>query len=160
MSEQNQALGIDQVPLLTRREIEARLAAPLINRMAEVFGQERVWELAAGVIEDLAFQAGQDLARRQGGNTLEHFTGALDLWKQNDALQMEVLESSPNRLSFDVTRCRYAEMYREIGAPELGLILSCRRDFALAQGFNPAIQLVRTQTIMEGAPVCDFRFSI
>jgi hypothetical protein len=49
-------------------------------------------------------------------------------------------------------------MYRALGIPELGAILSCGRDGALGEGFNPALRLVRTQTIMEGAPCCDFRY--
>jgi hypothetical protein len=73
---------------------------------------------------------------------------------------MDVLEQSPERLSFNVTRCRYAEMYRALGLADLGASLSCQRDFALAQGFNPAIELTRTQTIMGGAPFCDFRFRL
>jgi hypothetical protein len=50
-------------------------------------------------------------------------------------------------------------MYRALGIPELGGLLSCNRDQALIQGFNPNVQLERTQTIMEGAPFCDFRYS-
>ena len=57
-----------------------------------------------------------------------------------------------------MVRCRYAEMYRRLGLEDLGSTLSCRRDFALAEGFSPDIQLERTQTLMEGAPYCDFRF--
>jgi hypothetical protein len=49
-------------------------------------------------------------------------------------------------------------MYRALGVPELGALLSCNRDFALIQGFNPDVELRRTQTIMEGAPHCDFRY--
>ncbi len=73
---------------------------------------------------------------------------------------MEILEQSPRQLSFNVTRCRYAEMYRALGMADLGSSLSCQRDFALAEGFNPAIQLTRTQTIMGGASFCDFRFQL
>jgi hypothetical protein len=51
-------------------------------------------------------------------------------------------------------------MYRELGASGLGAILSCNRDGAFCTGFNPAIRLTRTQTIMAGADYCDFRFSI
>ncbi len=51
-------------------------------------------------------------------------------------------------------------MYRALGLSDLGGSLSCQRDYALAQGFNPAIELTRTQTIMEGAPFCDFRFRL
>jgi len=50
-------------------------------------------------------------------------------------------------------------MYRALGIPELGALLSCNRDFALIQGFNPDVDLTRTQTIMEGAPFCNFRYT-
>ena len=46
-----------------------------------------------------------------------------------------------------------------LGIPELGAVLSCNRDAALIEGFNPSVTLVRTQTIMEGAPCCDFRYT-
>ena len=51
-------------------------------------------------------------------------------------------------------------MYEHLGIPELGKMLSCDRDFAFIEGFNPNIQLTRTQTIMEGADICDFRFEV
>ena len=60
----------------------------------------------------------------------------------------------------NVTRCRYAEMYEELGLQELGYMLSCARDFAMIDGFNPRINLTRTQTIMEGANHCDFLFEL
>ena len=63
-------------------------------------------------------------------------------------------------MSFNVTRCRYAEMYRELGMADLGGIFSCGRDGALSTGFNSRIKLARTQTIMEGASHCDFRYTI
>lgn len=40
------------------------------------------------------------------------------------------------------------------------LKLSCNRDFSLVEGFNPAVKLTRTQTVMEGASYCDFRFKL
>jgi hypothetical protein len=49
-------------------------------------------------------------------------------------------------------------MYQALGLADLGSSLSCQRDFALIEGFNPSIRLSRTQTIMEGAKFCDFRF--
>lgn len=58
-----------------------------------------------------------------------------------------------------VTRCRYAEMYRALGIPELGETLSCSRDAALIEGFNPEVEFTRSQTIMQGAACCDFRYS-
>ena len=69
-----------------------------------------------------------------------------------------MLEDSTGRFNFNVTRCKYAEMYAALGIPELGTLLSCNRDAALIEGFNPEISLERSQTIMEGAEYCDFRY--
>jgi hypothetical protein len=91
---------------------------------------------------------------------MEAFAKTLGRWQENGALEIEILEQSPERLSFNVTRCRYAEMYRALGLSDLGASLSCERDGALVEGFNPDITLTRTQTIMEGASCCDFRFQV
>ena len=107
---------------------------------------------------DVAREQGKALAERMGGDSLGHFATALEDWKKGDAYRMDVMERSEEKLSFNVTRCRYAEMYRALGIPEVGALLSCNRDFSLVEGFNPDVKLTRTQTVMEGASHCDFRF--
>lgn len=149
---------LNEIGVLTRREIEARIAGPLIHAMSREFGRERVIEIVRDVITRIAKEQGKQLAEALGGGTLAHFARARDAWQKGNALESVPLEESEHRLSYNVTRCRYAELYRALGIPELGFLLSCQRDFALMEGFNPAIKLTRTQTIMEGAPHCDFRF--
>jgi len=144
--------------ILARRAIEARIVGPLIEAMAHEFGRERVNEIARDAIVGLARETGSALALASGGCSLAHFSQTLALWQADDALRLDMLESSPDKLSFNVTRCRYAEMYAALGLKELGGLLSCNRDFAMVEGFNPSIRLTRTQTIMEGATHCDFRF--
>ena len=150
---------LNAVGVLTRREIEARILAPLLEALGNEFGRERVLEIARQTIIEVASQQGAQLAQNTGGNDLEHLAASLDAWKQDDAMHIDVLEQSEERFAFNVTRCRYAEMYRLLGIPELGALLSCNRDWALIQGFNPDVRLERTQTIMEGAPFCDFRYT-
>jgi hypothetical protein len=147
-----------KLPLIDQREIEARIVGPLIRAFASEFGEARTLEIVRDLIQKLARSAGNDLALAVGQRTLEAFAQGLERWKANGALEIDVLEKSPDRLSFNVTRCRYAEMYQVLGLRDLGGALSCARDFALIEGFNPDIELTRTQTIMEGAPHCDFRF--
>ena len=147
-----------RLTLLQQREIEARIVGPVVRAFAAELGQEKAVEILGRVIAELARQGGADLARRLGEQSLEAFARTLDLWRENGALELEVIEQSPERLSFNVVRCRYAEMYRDLGLADLGASLSCRRDFALAEGFSPDIQLTRTQTLMTGASFCDFRF--
>ena len=45
-----------------------------------------------------------------------------------------------------------------MGLGGLGDILSCDRDGAFCEGYDPRIELTRTQTIMGGASHCDFRY--
>lgn len=144
--------------LLEQREIEARIVGPLIRGFAAELGRERALEVVRGVIAGLARESGAELARRVGEASLDAFGSGLDRWSEGGALEIEVRERTPERLSFDVVRCRYAEMYRALGLADLGGSLSCLRDFALVEGFNPDITLERTQTLMEGATHCDFRF--
>jgi hypothetical protein len=151
---------LNAIGVLTRREIEARIVAPLLDAMGREFGREGVLKVAREVIIQLALEQGALLAEAVQGRSLAHFAETLENWKKDDALQMEVLEQTEARLSFDVTRCRYAEMYRALGIPELGALLSCNRDWALIQGFNPEVTLTREQTIMQGAPFCPFRYAV
>ncbi len=144
--------------LLQQREIEARVVGPLIRGFAAELGQEKALEVVRKVIVNLAHEAGAGLAQRLGEASLEAFARGIDRWKEGGALEIDLLERTPDRLSFNVTRCKYAEMYRALGLADLGGSLSCQRDFALIEGFNPDITLERTQTLMEGASHCDFRF--
>ncbi len=149
-----------KLPLIDQRAIEARIVGPLIRAFATEIGEARTLEIVRNLIHELARNAGHELARAVGEQSLEAFAQGLDRWKENGALEIEILEESPDRLSFNVTRCRYAEMYNALGLADLGGTLSCQRDYALIQGFNPDIELTRTQTIMEGASHCDFRFRV
>jgi len=147
----NQLIGV-----LTRREVEARLLAPLMAALGREFGEERVLRVIQETIVSIARGQGAQLAQAMGGDSLSKFRESLVHWTKGHALEIDVLEEGNKVFAFNVTRCRYAEMYRELGIPQLGPILSCSRDFALIEGFNPSIRLARTQTLMEGAPFCDF----
>jgi len=142
----------------TRREVEARILAPLIDALGDAFGREAVLAVVREAIIDIARTQGAQLADTMGSDALPAFAESLRFWTQDNALELEVLAQDAECFDFNVTRCRYAELYRGLGIPELGAVLSCNRDWALIQGFNPAIDLERTQTIMQGAAYCDFRY--
>jgi hypothetical protein len=46
-----------------------------------------------------------------------------------------------------------------MGLADVGFMVHWARDHAMIEGFNPNLTLTRTQTRMQGAPHCDFRFS-
>lgn len=151
---------LNDVGVLKRREIEARIVAPLIERLGEEFGHDRVTELAREVVVEVAQAQGGELASFMGGNDLAHFADSMENWTKGGALEVEIVDQSAGTLAFNVTRCRYAEMYRDLGIPELGALFSCNRDGTMVEGFNPDINFERTQTIMGGASHCDFRYTL
>jgi predicted ArsR family transcriptional regulator len=149
----NAKLGV-----LTRREVEARILIPVIKALGDTFGRDEVLAVVRDTIVRIAREQGAALGQQMGGNSLENFVDSLAYWTQDKALEIDVIEESDEVLSFNVTRCRYAELYESLGIREIGTSFSCTRDFALIEGFNPEISLERTQTIMEGAEYCDFRY--
>jgi hypothetical protein len=153
-------MNLDEMSVLDRRRIEAMVLAPVFKAFAQEVGEARAREIMGEVIVRIAQEQGSALAQRMGRNDLQAFAESKGPWLRDDSLEIEDLEQSGSVHSYNVTRCRYAEMYRELGLPELGAILSCGRDFALCGGFNPDIRLTRTQTIMSGAAFCDFRYTI
>ena len=150
----------DGISLLSRREIEARLIAPLLEAFSDEFGRDVTIKIARRTINQMAEEQGQQLAAQSGSQGIQEFAGVIESWTRDGALELDMIESNTERLAFNVNRCQYAEMYASMGCQELGTLLSCSRDYAFAAGFNPDIELVRTRTIMDGDRYCDFRFKL
>lgn len=146
---------------LERREIQASFFACLIRAYTNVLGYDKALEVASSAIKEDAMQTGRSMAGKYGGNTLSDLLHIIrEVWAEEDALEFDILENTSQALNFNVTRCRYAELYDRLGLKEYGYCLSCNRDEALIPAFNPGMKLFRTQTIMQGANICDFRISM
>jgi len=146
------------LPLLEQRKIEAGVIAPIIQAFEASFGREKTRAIVGRTISELAKRDGETIAAELEGTPLEKIAALLPRFNEGGALEIDVLKQDASCYEFNVTRCRFAEFYTELGIPELGRLLSCNRDFALSQGISPELELERSQTIMEGAPHCDFRF--
>lgn len=147
------------ISMLEQRRIEASILKEVLDVLRERHGKKEAEAIITQATVSSAVAQGK--AIRTPGNDepdLEEFADLIPLWQADDALQIEMLNRSPDQLEFNVRRCRFAEMYVEMGLAEIGHLLSCNRDGALCTGYNPDIELTRTQTIMQGASYCDFRF--
>jgi hypothetical protein len=146
------------VSVLERRRIEAEIIKPVHRILARELGREAADRIIGEAVAETAEAAGREAAARLGQGDLLAFASILPEWSRDDALEMEIIESTGEKLYYDVTRCRYAEMYQRMGLSELGLILSCERDGAFMRGFAPKVGLRRGSVIMGGAARCDFRY--
>lgn len=143
---------------LQRRKIEGRVLIPFIQALRDKFGENAAREVVDETIRTLAAEDGGRWAETYGRTTSSLRKVAQDLWAGGGAMEVQVVGESEDHLDFNVTRCRYAEFYKELGLPDLGFRLQCNRDHAVLVGFNSELELSRSQTIMEGATCCDFRF--
>ncbi|MCW3473076.1 L-2-amino-thiazoline-4-carboxylic acid hydrolase [Limobrevibacterium gyesilva] len=148
------------LPILTQRRIEAAFAKGVYEEMKAELGEETARRILTNAVIKLAKSTAAEMAKEApGGNpSLGSFRAIQPRWTAEDALRTEVVKSTATEFHFDVVRCRYAEMYRAMGLAELGAILSCNRDGAFCEGYDPRLKLTRTQTLMGGADHCDFRY--
>ena len=152
--------NLDTVPTLVRREIEARVLGPLIQIFMDRFGKTETLRLLRPMIAGQAELSGRDAAARAGGDTLAHYAKVMERMSGGGALEEKRLELTDRVFRWNVTRCSYAEMYRELGLADLGYELCCSRDYARLKGFNPKMILHRTKTIMGGDGICDFKVTL
>jgi hypothetical protein len=149
------------VPLIEQVKIQARILIPLIKTLRSELGQERADAIVRKALGDFYREAGERWWRRQHGLVVGEKLAAMFAWfAGGDALDYDVVEQTASGFDANVTRCRYAEFFHEAGEPELGFLLVCSADFAMTEGFSDGVELTRTQTIMQGASHCDFRYAL
>ncbi|MBI3528478.1 MAG: L-2-amino-thiazoline-4-carboxylic acid hydrolase [Betaproteobacteria bacterium] len=149
------------IPLIKQVKIQAQVLIPLVKALQAELGEERANAIVRKALGDLYRKYGEKWWRKQETRNLgEKMASAFDRFAAGDALDYEVIKQSPDAFEINVTECRYARFYKEIGAPELGFLLTCSADFPMAEGFGADVQLTRTQTIMQGASHCDFRYTL
>jgi hypothetical protein len=136
-----------------RLEIQMEAIVPLVRDLQEILGAEvvsRALEERLRRGQEAANAAPKreaDFARVRRG--MEHFA-------EGGALEYQVLDQSADGIDMDVTSCGYARLMERLGARDLGPALVCGRDFAGATRIGARLE--RTQTCMEGASHCDFRY--
>lgn len=152
---------MDPLPILQQRRIEANIMKHVYESLLARFGVEQARDIVRETVSKAAIEQGAGLAEQiEGDPDLNDFLDILPLWTKDGALEIDVLEAGAEALNFNVERCRYAEMYREMGIGDIGDLLSCQRDGDFCIGYNKNIEFSRTQTIMAGASHCDFRYKL
>jgi hypothetical protein len=145
--------------VIERAKIEAQVLVPLIKALQAELGAARANALVQKTLGDLYRGYSVEFAKAKNETDLGKFVAsAFRTYARDDALEYDVIEQTPDAYAIDIRRCRYAEFYKELGEPELGFLLVCTADFAVADGFGDDVNLTRTQTIMQGADHCDFRY--
>lgn len=151
---------MSELPTIVKRRLQAQVIGPIHAEMVAQLGREKADAILDAAIKKAAIAEGQAFAAKAPGRTsMADFIRLYEHWTADGALEIEVLKADDTTFDFDVTRCRYAETYKEMGLGHIGHLMSCNRDGTFCQGYDPKITLDRKHTIMAGAPRCTFRYS-
>ena len=145
--------------VLERTKIQAQVLVPLVKALQTELGEARANALVRKALGDLYRGYGEEFAKAKNEADLGKLvSSAFRTYARDEALDYEVIEHSEDSFAINVRRCKYADFYRALGEPELGFLLICTADFAVAEGLGDDVALARSQTIMQGASHCDFRY--
>ena len=160
----SQSAHPDGLSMLDKRKIEAEILKEVYETLKESHGVEVAKKTVSESVRRSAIEQARQFAAAArasggGGTSLKAFVDVMPLWTKGGALEIEVKEQTDTSFTFNVVRCRYAETYKAMGLGEIGALLSCNRDGAFCEGYDPKLKLERSQTIMQGASHCDFKYS-
>ena len=110
------------LPILDVRRIEANIIKPIYEEMVEQLGKEQAQNILGAAIEKAAIDQGKSLADgEKDGPSLRAFISLFERWKMGGALEVDVLNESDDQFDFNITRCRYAEMYQDMEMAKLDI---------------------------------------
>ena len=149
------------IPLIEQVKIQAQALVPLVKALRAELGPERADDIVRRALGPVYRKFGEQWWRARASSHLgDNMAAAFGRFAAADALRYDVVKQTADAFEVNVTGCRYAQFYQELGVPELGFLLTCGADLPMAEGFAADVQFTRTQTIMQGASHCDFRYAL
>jgi hypothetical protein len=148
------------ISLLDEVKLQARVLVPVLAALRAELGVERANRLVIGALREWSREVYKRAGAALPGSPRERWAqltaeGAPRIGTDIDA---QMLTMEPDAMEFNVTGCRYADFFRQLGEPELGAVLLCEVDEHVVEVGSPEVSLTRSQTIMKGGSYCDFRY--
>ena len=149
-----------EISLLDQAKIQAQVLVPLLETLRSELGDERANKLVTKALRDWSRDMFFRKAALMPGGPKEKWEtlNAEAMPRIGTDVDFQLQKQEPEVIEFNITGCRYADFFRALGEPELGAVLLCEADNHIAQVGGPEVEFTRTQTIMEGAKNCDFRY--
>lgn len=139
--------------ILDATKIQARAVIPIVKALEKELGKERAHAIVGQAIAGSYVQY-----RQKRGFEVDSHPRVEQESGPDFPVERVVVENTESRFAFNITGCQFAEYFRAIGEPEIGALMTCGVDFAAETAMRPGWLFRRTQTRMQGAPHCDFRW--
>ena len=150
-------------PLLEQVKLQAQVLVPVLRAFRQELGAERAnriaWQALAEWRQQLVREMAADVPGHGAERWVQHVVSTTE--QIGDAIDVQFLKQDPEAIDFNITGCRFAQFFRELGEPELGFALLCALDDTVAEEIGDGeVKLTRSGTIMQGASHCDFRYAL
>jgi len=133
----------------------AGIAVDLLHEMEKNFGPK-----VREIVKEMA--QNQEFSPRDYCGTPEHdlkeFCESIDHMAAGSHTWEKVIDES-DQIGYQFTRCMYAEVFCELGEPDLGLIL-CAIDKPWVESYNPRLKFQRNKVLMNGDEMCNHLYFI
>jgi hypothetical protein len=144
-----------QLTPFERITLAVQAQIPLVRAMEAALGKTRAHDLVREALDT----SNRAIVAQRGSlldipTLAEEFAG----FGEGVRYEFETLEKTDRVLRNQVNHCAYAEFMEQIGARDLGQLLICDGDFAMADELG--LKLERTKTCMNGDGMCDFCYHV
>lgn len=149
-----------KISYLDRVKAQSEVLIPVLKRLRMELGEDQANELIYGALRDWSREVFAEVGSKKDGSGFKkwsHMSEELDVLAAED-IEYETLREDSEALDFNVTGCKFAHFFKELGEPELGAILTCEVDHHIAAVSQQEVRLTIEKTIMKGDELCDFRF--
>jgi len=133
-----------------------RLLVRAVRALEKEFGADRVHKVVREALHKVAPRGSdevgapeEDLARYLG--RLEEACAGTHEWERTG--------ERPGEVRYRFTRCMWAEVFRELGAPDIGRWI-CDGDDPSVRSYNPSLRCKLTTRLMDGEECCDHVFHV
>lgn len=147
-------------PYMQWVKTQTDVLVPLLRHLRAELGEEKANDLVYPVLREYMKTWIAEFASEESDNPVENFIKTSEKLEETfeGDVDFDVLVEDDRNFDLNVTRCKYAQFFRQLGEPELGTILVCEADDHIANLSAPAVKLTRTDTMMKGATHCPFRY--
>ena len=128
---------------------------PLVRAMERELGVEKAHDLVRETLDQTNRRLSENRVR-DDPMTIPKLEKEFASFGIGVDFEFDVKKRTDEEFQVDVHRCGYTKLMDDLGARDLGPLLVCNCDFALADGLG--LELKREKTCMKGDGHCDFRF--
>lgn len=139
--------------ILDAVKIQSRVVIPIVRELEKEIGKERAHALIGRAIANsyVSYREKKGFEKNSHPRVEQEFDNGFPV-------ERDVVDDSEDTYGYNITACQFAEFFRSIGEPEIGALMTCGVDYAAEELVRPDWGFERTQTRMQGASHCDFRW--